>query len=63
MGRELMVDYPSFLANIRSMDKVLQNLHRAPPWSIEGINSRGPTLHSVLQCTDPRYDRYSYQSR
>lgn len=37
MGRQLMVDYPPFLANIRSMDEVLQKLEHAPPWSIEGI--------------------------
>ena len=37
MGRELLVDYPSVLANIRSMDKVLQSLPHAPSWSIEGV--------------------------
>lgn len=37
MGRQLMVDYPSFLTNIQSMDKVLQGLNEdAPSWSIEG---------------------------
>jgi hypothetical protein len=37
MGRQLMVDYPSFLANVQSMDKVLQTLNEhAPSWSIEG---------------------------
>ncbi|KAF2259662.1 putative polyketide synthase [Lojkania enalia] len=35
MGRELMVDYPSFLANIRSMDKALKSLRHAPSWSME----------------------------
>ncbi|KAH8759973.1 hypothetical protein F5883DRAFT_681694, partial [Diaporthe sp. PMI_573] len=36
MGRQLMIDYPSFLANIKSMDKVLQTLKdHAPPWSLE----------------------------
>ncbi|KAL4894558.1 hypothetical protein BDV59DRAFT_207137 [Aspergillus ambiguus] len=38
MGRQLMVDYPSFLANIRSMDVTLQGLNdNAPSWSIEEI--------------------------
>jgi acyl transferase domain-containing protein len=37
MGRELMVDYPGFLKNIRSMDKVLQSLPHAPSWSIEDV--------------------------
>ncbi|RDW89916.1 type I polyketide synthase [Aspergillus mulundensis] len=38
MGRQLMVDYPSFLANIRSMDQALQGLDGdAPAWSIEDI--------------------------
>ncbi|KAL8793204.1 MAG: hypothetical protein Q9195_004234 [Heterodermia aff. obscurata] len=38
MGRELMVDFPSFLYNIQSMDKILRNLHEdAPLWSIEEI--------------------------
>ena len=36
MGRELMYEYPAFLDNIRSSDKVLQNLRHAPLWSIEG---------------------------
>ncbi|KAL2817757.1 hypothetical protein BDW59DRAFT_165803 [Aspergillus cavernicola] len=38
MGRQLMVDYPSFLANIQSMDLTLQGLNEdAPSWSIEDI--------------------------
>ena len=38
MGRQLMIDYPSFLANVRSMDKILRDLHEdAPFWSIEGL--------------------------
>lgn len=37
MGKQLMVDYPSFLANIRFMDEVLQSLEQAPPWTIEGM--------------------------
>lgn len=37
MGRQLMVDYPPFLANIQSMDQALQGLGEdAPSWSIEG---------------------------
>jgi hypothetical protein len=37
MGRQLMIDYPSFLTNIQSMDKILQTLKDdAPSWSIEG---------------------------
>jgi hypothetical protein len=36
MGKELMADFDSFLANIRSMDGVLQSLQHAPSWSIEG---------------------------
>ncbi|KAL4970621.1 type I polyketide synthase [Aspergillus stella-maris] len=38
MGRQLMVDYPSFLKNIQSIDQVLQGLKDdAPSWSIEDI--------------------------
>lgn len=37
MGQRLMIDYPSFLENVRSMDKILQGLgDDAPSWSIEG---------------------------
>lgn len=37
MGRQLMIEYPSFLANIQSMDKILQTLRNdAPLWSLEG---------------------------
>ena len=37
MGQRLMIDYPSFLDNVRSMDKILQGLKDdAPSWSIEG---------------------------
>lgn len=36
MGRDLMLEFPSFLANVRSMDSVLENLEHAPSWSIEG---------------------------
>lgn len=37
MGRQLMLDYPSFLEDIRSMDKVLKQLeNEAPSWTIEG---------------------------
>lgn len=37
MGRQLLIDYPEFSANIQSIDKVLQGLHEdAPTWSIEG---------------------------
>jgi hypothetical protein len=46
MGRQLMIDYPSFLANIQSMDKVLQTLKDdAPPWSLEGQSGK-----SQLSC-------------
>lgn len=45
MGRQLMVDYPSFMANIQSMDKVLQSLNDdAPTWSIEGELTRNVIL-------------------
>jgi acyl transferase domain-containing protein len=37
MGKQLMLDYPSFLASIRSMDEVLEKLEHAPLWSIEGV--------------------------
>jgi len=37
MGKELMLEYPSFLEDIRLMDRVLQELEHAPSWSIEGI--------------------------
>lgn len=40
MGRDLMLEFPSFLANIRSMDNVLNNLEHAPSWSIEGELTR-----------------------
>jgi hypothetical protein len=36
MGRDLMLEFPSFLDNIRSMDRVLKTLEHAPSWSIEG---------------------------
>jgi hypothetical protein len=36
MGKELTLQYPSFLESIRSMDKVLQGLNCPPSWSIEG---------------------------
>ena len=36
MGRELMYDYPAFLDNIRSSDRILRSLRHAPSWSIEG---------------------------
>lgn len=43
MGRQLMIDYPSFLANIQSMDKVLQGLKNdAPSWNIEGQSEKSP---------------------
>jgi hypothetical protein len=35
MGRDLM-EFPSFLENIQSMDRVLKSLEHAPSWSIEG---------------------------
>ncbi|KAL4977326.1 hypothetical protein BDW66DRAFT_150182 [Aspergillus desertorum] len=38
MGRQLMVDYPSFLTDIQSMDQALCGLkENAPSWSIEDI--------------------------
>jgi hypothetical protein len=40
MGRDLMLEFPSFLSNIRSMDSVLENLEHAPSWSIEGKLAR-----------------------
>lgn len=36
MGLQLMADCPSFLANIQSMDRILQGLEHAPSWSMEG---------------------------
>ena len=37
MGQRLMINYPSFLENVRSMDKILQGLDDdALSWSIEG---------------------------
>lgn len=42
MGRELMYEYPIFLDNIRSSDKVLQSLKHAPSWSIEGKDNSIP---------------------
>ena len=51
MARQLMIDYPSFLANIQSMDKFLQTLKDdAPPWSLEGQSEK-----SQLSC-QPRSD-------
>jgi len=38
MGKQLMVDYPCFLATIKMMDDVLQKLEHAPSWSIEGMS-------------------------
>jgi hypothetical protein len=37
MGRELMADYPHFLASIRAMDIALQGLEHRPSWSLESI--------------------------
>ncbi|KAK7703237.1 Mycolipanoate synthase [Diaporthe eres] len=37
MGRDLMIEYPSFLESIRSMDNVLQDLEHAPPWTMEAL--------------------------
>ncbi|KAM7184617.1 polyketide synthase [Naviculisporaceae sp. PSN 640] len=41
MGRDLMIDYPSFLGTIRDLDDVLHSLDPAfaPSWSIEQILS------------------------
>lgn len=37
MGRHLLMEYPSVLDNIQSMDKILQSLKdHAPSWSIQG---------------------------
>ncbi|ROW06904.1 hypothetical protein VMCG_04176 [Cytospora schulzeri] len=54
MGKELMLEYPSFLESIRSMDKVLHDLEHAPSWSIEE-SSRNHGLHELdvlLSCSD-----------
>ncbi|KAI1860324.1 uncharacterized protein JN550_011590 [Neoarthrinium moseri] len=38
MGRNLMIDYPSFMRDIQSMELVLQGLdHDAPSWSLQAI--------------------------
>ncbi|PLB55540.1 putative polyketide synthase [Aspergillus steynii IBT 23096] len=43
MGKELMLDYPSFLEEIRSMDQRLKEIEHAPSWSIEDV---------LLNCDD-----------
>ncbi|KAH8433978.1 type I polyketide synthase [Aspergillus melleus] len=43
MAKELMLDYPSFLEDIRSMDRSLKELEHAPSWSIEDV---------LLNCDD-----------
>lgn len=39
MGAELLTSYPSFRADIKEMDKVLQQLPHPPLWTIEGMSS------------------------
>lgn len=39
MGTELLASYPSFRADIREMDGVLQQLPHPPLWTIEGMSS------------------------
>ena len=36
MGKELVLEYPLALENVRLMDRVLQSLENGPSWSIEG---------------------------
>ncbi|PLB45036.1 putative polyketide synthase [Aspergillus steynii IBT 23096] len=43
MGKELMLDYPSFLEDIRLMDRTLKELEHSPSWSIEDV---------LLNCDD-----------
>ena len=42
MGKELILEYPSFRNDIESMDLSLQDLEHAPSWSI-----KGKTTHSA----------------
>jgi acyl transferase domain-containing protein len=37
MGTELLTSYPSFRADIKEMDKTLQQLPHPPLWTIEGM--------------------------
>ena len=39
MGTELLTSYPSFRADIKEMDRVLQQLPHPPLWAIEGMLS------------------------
>ena len=36
MGKELLLEYPSFQNSIESADQALQDLEHAPSWSIKG---------------------------
>jgi hypothetical protein len=47
MGRDLMFEFPSFLENIRSMDRVLRALEHAPSWSIEGKSTHIEPLTKI----------------
>lgn len=58
MGRELMVDYPSFLEDIRYMDKVLKSLYHAPSWSIEGTCIFALNERIIPPCIDALCIRY-----
>ena len=45
MGRELMLEYPSFRDSIESMDRALQDLEHAPSWSIKGKTTQKPLMY------------------
>ncbi|KAE8354983.1 putative polyketide synthase [Aspergillus coremiiformis] len=55
MGKELMLEYQSFLDDIRAMDAVLQGLKEAPTWSIEDIllNSDDKTIIGKAEYSQP----------
>jgi hypothetical protein len=61
MGRDLVLEFPPFLENIRSMDRVLKTLEHAPSWSIEGKLTHIKPLPKVNQ-TD-RNNRHSLSHR
>ncbi|EAW17483.1 putative polyketide synthase, partial [Aspergillus fischeri NRRL 181] len=54
MGKQLMADYPPFMSNIRSMDRILQSLEHAPSWSIEGKSYHITLFAYVLSDCDDK---------
>lgn len=49
MGKDLVENSPSFLGDIREMDRILRNLDEPPSWTLEGVLPR-PNYHAVHSC-------------